>query len=213
MVDFRKLREIITRLPFTFQFNRNLKAEGCKDINHMLQLQQLLKRLIPMEIGQQEGQPSCKMGRTWGMLKEDRSQRDTFQRAYENNQRLESQKAARNSGGKGRLSRSKPVRLPGGFTPLTHQKISGQDSPFFTIPASFQEKKRVKVQEKEFFKTEAEIFTTNDSEAVGLSERSTQKPEIILNTFDRISIPTTRNDIPTENAHSFVITESNIRRN
>ncbi|MBW0491149.1 hypothetical protein O181_030864 [Austropuccinia psidii MF-1] len=213
MVDFRKLREVITRLPFTFQFNRNLKAEGCKDMHHMLQLHQLLKRLIPMEIGQQEVQPSCKIGRTWGILKEDRSQRDTFQRAYGNNQRLESQKAVRNPGGKGRLARSKPARLPGGFTPLTHQNISGQDSPFFTIRASFQEKKRIKVQEQEFFKTEAERVRTNYSEAVGLSERSTQNPEIILNTSDRISTPTTRNDIPTENAHSFVIAESNIRRN
>ncbi|MBW0460939.1 hypothetical protein O181_000654 [Austropuccinia psidii MF-1] len=45
-----------------------------------------------MENGQQEVQPSFKLGRAWSRLPEDMSQRDTFQRTYGNKQRIESQK-------------------------------------------------------------------------------------------------------------------------
>ncbi|MBW0552853.1 hypothetical protein O181_092568 [Austropuccinia psidii MF-1] len=46
VVDGNKLREIIYTLPFTFQFNRNLKPEDWKDIHQVLQLHQLLKNLF-----------------------------------------------------------------------------------------------------------------------------------------------------------------------
>ncbi|MBW0549675.1 hypothetical protein O181_089390 [Austropuccinia psidii MF-1] len=37
VVDGKTLREIITTLPFTFQFNRNLKPEGWKDMDQVSQ--------------------------------------------------------------------------------------------------------------------------------------------------------------------------------
>ncbi|MBW0592753.1 hypothetical protein O181_132468 [Austropuccinia psidii MF-1] len=40
------MREIISTLPFTLQFNRNLKAEDWKDMDQVLQLHQLLKDLF-----------------------------------------------------------------------------------------------------------------------------------------------------------------------
>ncbi|MBW0477490.1 hypothetical protein O181_017205 [Austropuccinia psidii MF-1] len=46
VVDGKKLREIIPTLPFTFQFNRNLKPEDWKDMDQVLQLHQLLKDLF-----------------------------------------------------------------------------------------------------------------------------------------------------------------------
>ncbi|MBW0487286.1 hypothetical protein O181_027001 [Austropuccinia psidii MF-1] len=46
VVDGKTLREIIPTLPFTFQFNRNLKAESWKDMDQALQLHQLLKDLL-----------------------------------------------------------------------------------------------------------------------------------------------------------------------
>ncbi|MBW0577401.1 hypothetical protein O181_117116 [Austropuccinia psidii MF-1] len=46
VVDGKTLREIIPTLPFTFQFNRNLKPEDCKDMNKVLKLHQLLKYLF-----------------------------------------------------------------------------------------------------------------------------------------------------------------------
>ncbi|MBW0526113.1 hypothetical protein O181_065828 [Austropuccinia psidii MF-1] len=43
IVDGKTLREIIPTLPFTFQFNRNLKPDYWKDMDQVLQLHQLLK--------------------------------------------------------------------------------------------------------------------------------------------------------------------------
>ncbi|MBW0481726.1 hypothetical protein O181_021441 [Austropuccinia psidii MF-1] len=41
VVDGKTLREIIPTLPFTFQFNRNLKPEDWKDMDQVIQLHQL----------------------------------------------------------------------------------------------------------------------------------------------------------------------------
>ncbi|MBW0521243.1 hypothetical protein O181_060958 [Austropuccinia psidii MF-1] len=46
VVDGMKLREIIPPLPFTFQFNINLKPEDWKDMDQALQLHQLLKDIF-----------------------------------------------------------------------------------------------------------------------------------------------------------------------
>ncbi|MBW0572895.1 hypothetical protein O181_112610 [Austropuccinia psidii MF-1] len=45
----------------------------------------------PMEHGQPDVKPSFTLDRTWRGLPEDLSQRDTLQRSYGNNQRMESQ--------------------------------------------------------------------------------------------------------------------------
>ncbi|MBW0545230.1 hypothetical protein O181_084945 [Austropuccinia psidii MF-1] len=46
VVDGNTLGEIIPTLPFTFQFNRNLKPEDWKGMDQVLQLHQLLKDLF-----------------------------------------------------------------------------------------------------------------------------------------------------------------------
>ncbi|MBW0475860.1 hypothetical protein O181_015575 [Austropuccinia psidii MF-1] len=46
VVDGKTLSEIIHTLPFTFQFNRDLKTEDWKDMYQFLQLHQLLKDLF-----------------------------------------------------------------------------------------------------------------------------------------------------------------------
>ncbi|MBW0484955.1 hypothetical protein O181_024670 [Austropuccinia psidii MF-1] len=46
MVYGQTLREIIPTVPFTFQFNRNLKQEDWKDMDQVLQIHQLLKYLF-----------------------------------------------------------------------------------------------------------------------------------------------------------------------
>ncbi|MBW0485107.1 hypothetical protein O181_024822 [Austropuccinia psidii MF-1] len=102
------------------------------------------------------------------------SQRETIQRSYGNHQRIESQQEAKTPGGKGsqdkgessherttepdreyydslRLTRSKPRRLLSGFTQFGKQRLSDQDSQFFTIPGNFQEKKRIKGKKKTSF--------------------------------------------------------------
>ncbi|MBW0557948.1 hypothetical protein O181_097663 [Austropuccinia psidii MF-1] len=127
------------------------------------------QRFVSMEHGQQEIQPGISLGRTWSKFPEDLSQRDRLQRPYGNHQRLESYQEVQTPGGKGtenkgesshyssyrrtanpdraysdsfRLTRKSPNQLSSRFTPFKNQQISGQESPFSTIPGSFQEKPR-----------------------------------------------------------------------
>ncbi|MBW0469645.1 hypothetical protein O181_009360 [Austropuccinia psidii MF-1] len=185
---------------------------------------------FPMEHGQQEVKPSLTLGRTWSKLPEDISQRDILQRPYGYHQRMESHQEVQTPVGEGnqdkgesshypsyrrtaeperaysdsfRLTKSRPTQCSSGFTPFRHQQISGQESPFFTIPGSFQEKTRIKGKKKDIFQPKAERVRPNDPEAVGLGERSTQVTEIAVNT-SRISIPNNRNITPTQNEHSVV---------
>ncbi|MBW0545038.1 hypothetical protein O181_084753 [Austropuccinia psidii MF-1] len=189
------------------------------------------QRPLQMEHGEQEVQPSIPLGRTWRKFPED-----MFQRPYGNHQRLESHKEVQNSGGEGkqdkgesshypsykrtadpdraysdsfRLTRSRPSQLSSNFTPFRNQKTSGQESPFFTIPRSFQEKTRIEGQKQDLFQPKAERVRPNDEEAVGLGERSTQEPEIVVNT-SRISSPINRNITPTQIEHNVVTPESSL---
>ncbi|MBW0479686.1 hypothetical protein O181_019401 [Austropuccinia psidii MF-1] len=154
-----------------------------------------------MEHGQQEVQPSIPLGRTLRNFPEDMSQRDRLQRPYGNHQRLESHQTIQTPGGEGkqdnresshypsyrrtadpdreysdsfRLTRTRPNQLSSGSTPFGNQKISGQESPFLTIPGSFQEKTRIQGKKQELFQPKAERVRPNDPEAVGLGERRTQ---------------------------------------
>ncbi|MBW0507414.1 hypothetical protein O181_047129 [Austropuccinia psidii MF-1] len=137
-----------------------------------------IQRPIPMDPGQQEVQPSITLGRTWRKLPEDMSQRDTLQTPYGNHQSMESQQEVQIPGGednqdKGksshyptyrrtaepdrayydsfRLTRIKPTQLSSGFKQFRNQQISGQEAPFFTIPGSFQEERRIKREKKTSF--------------------------------------------------------------
>ncbi|MBW0553539.1 hypothetical protein O181_093254 [Austropuccinia psidii MF-1] len=165
------------------------------------------------------------------------SQRDILQRTYGNDQRMESHQAVHTAGEEGnkdqgesnhypsyrrtaepdraysasfRLTGRKPTQLSSCFTPFKHQKISGQESPFFTIPGGFQEKTRIQGKKPDIFQPKAERVRTNDPEAVGLGERSAQELVIVLNT-SRISSPNNRNITPTQNENSVVTPESNLK--
>ncbi|MBW0466660.1 hypothetical protein O181_006375 [Austropuccinia psidii MF-1] len=194
------------------------------------------QRFIPMEIGQHEVQPSITLGRTWSKFPEDMSQRDTPQRSYGNYQRIESQQAVQTPGGEGnqdkgksshyrryrrtiepdrtysdsfRLTRSKPSILPSSFSPFRKQQIIDQESTFFTIPGSLQEKTGIQREKQDFFQPQAETVRPNDPEAVGIGERSKQEPEISVNTY-RISSPINRNINPTKNEQNVVTVESSL---
>ncbi|MBW0471758.1 hypothetical protein O181_011473 [Austropuccinia psidii MF-1] len=93
-------------------------------------------------------------------------------------------------------------------SPFRHQQISGQELPFFTIPGSYHRKTRIKGQKQEIFQPKAERVRPNYPEAVGLGERSTQEPEIVVDT-SRISSPNNRNITPTQSEHSVFSDESN----
>ncbi|MBW0563645.1 hypothetical protein O181_103360 [Austropuccinia psidii MF-1] len=107
-----------------------------------------------------------------------------------------------------RLTRRRQNQLSSSFTPFRNQQISGQDPPLFKIPGSFQEKTRIQGQKQELFSPKAERVRPNDPETVGLGERSTQEPEVVVN-HSRISSPLDRNNTPVQIEHNAVSPESN----
>ncbi|MBW0461697.1 hypothetical protein O181_001412 [Austropuccinia psidii MF-1] len=78
------------------------------------------------------------------------------------------------------------------------------------LSSSSQEKTRVQSDIQDFFQPQAERVIPNDPEAVGLGERSTKEPEIVLNN-STISSPNDRNITPTQNEHNVVTPESNLK--
>ncbi|MBW0476219.1 hypothetical protein O181_015934 [Austropuccinia psidii MF-1] len=115
--------------------------------------------------------------------------RDGLKRPYGNHRSLESHQTIQTPGGGGkhnkgesshypsyrrttdpdreysysfRITRSRPNNLYSGLTPFSNQKISGQESSFFTIPGSFQEKTRKQGQEQNLLQPEEERVRPHD---------------------------------------------------
>ncbi|MBW0528808.1 hypothetical protein O181_068523 [Austropuccinia psidii MF-1] len=189
-----------------------------------------------MEHGQQEVQPGISLGRDWSKFPENLSQIDRLQRPYGNHHRLEFYQAVQTPGGKGtdnkgesshypshrrtvnpdwaysdsfRLTRSRPNKLSSGFTPFRHQQINDLESPLFTIPGGFQEKKRIQGEKQHLSQPKAERVRPHDPEVVGFGERSAQEPEVVVN-HSRFSSPSNRNITPTQIEHNIVTPESNL---
>ncbi|MBW0514565.1 hypothetical protein O181_054280 [Austropuccinia psidii MF-1] len=173
------------------------------------------QRFISMEHQQQEVKPGISLGITWSKLPEYLSQQDRLQRPYGNHQRLESHQAVQTPGDRAhsysfRLTRRRPNCLPCGFTPFRNQPISGEESPFFTLPGGLQEKTRTQGQEQDLFSPKAERVRPNDPETVGIGERSTQEQEVVVN-HSRINSLLNRNITPTQIEHNAVSPESNLK--
>ncbi|MBW0496449.1 hypothetical protein O181_036164 [Austropuccinia psidii MF-1] len=78
-----------------------------------------------------------------------------------------------------------------------NQQISGQESPFSTIPGSFPQKARLQGQKQEHLRPKEERVRPNHPEAVGFGERSAQEPEVAVHD-SRISSPHNRNITPNQ---------------
>ncbi|MBW0574270.1 hypothetical protein O181_113985 [Austropuccinia psidii MF-1] len=194
------------------------------------------QRFISIEHGQQEVQPGISLGRTWSKLPEELSERDRLKRPYDNHQRLESHQAVHTPGGEGkqdkgesshypsyrrttdpdrahsdsfRLTRSGPNQLSSGFPPFKNQQVSGQESPFITLPGSFQEKTRTQGKKQDLFSPNEERVRPNGPETVVLGEGSTQEPELVVN-HSKISSPLNRNITSSQIEHNTVSPESNL---
>ncbi|MBW0464667.1 hypothetical protein O181_004382 [Austropuccinia psidii MF-1] len=166
---------------------------------------------FPMESGKKEVPPSITLGRNWsktpgGELNQDKGESSHYP-SYRRT--AEPDRAYSDSF---RLTRSRPTQLSSNFTPFRHQQISGQESPFSTIPGSFQQKTRIPGKKQDIFQTKAERVRPNDPEAVGLGEGSMQVPEIVLNT-SRVTSPNNENITPTQNEHSVFTPESHLNSN
>ncbi|MBW0460757.1 hypothetical protein O181_000472 [Austropuccinia psidii MF-1] len=189
-----------------------------------------------MKHGRQKILTKLPLTRTRNKFPEGFSQRDIFQRHHQIHQKVESEQEAQTPGGKGRnyqrdqryypiygremktersytysfslTGNGKSAQLLGGFKPLRIHKVSGQESPLFQIPSSFQDKERIKRKEKYLFHLEAERVRPNDPKIAGTSEVSTQEQEIFVITFCRTSSPTIRKDISTQHEHNILTPDS-----
>ncbi|MBW0526169.1 hypothetical protein O181_065884 [Austropuccinia psidii MF-1] len=169
-------------------------------------------------------------------LPEDFTQRDRLQRPHGNHKRFESYGEVQTPGGEGKqdkgesshyssyrrtsepdraysdsfmLQRSRQNQLSSGFTPFRNKQISGEESPFFTIPGRFQEKTRIQGKKEDHLHPEEKRVRPNDPEAVGISERSAKETEVVVNS-SRISSPINRNITPTQIEHNLITPESNL---
>ncbi|MBW0498175.1 hypothetical protein O181_037890 [Austropuccinia psidii MF-1] len=211
VVDGKTLREIIPTLQFTFQFNRSVKPEDWKDMDQVLQLLQLLKDLFQWSMENKKFNLAshwAELGKSFQKTPGGEENQDKGESSHYLSYRrtAEPDRAYSDSF---RLTRIRPNQLSSGLTPFRHQQISGQESPFFTIPGSFQEKTMIKGQKQDLFQPKEARVRPNDPEAVGLGERSSQEPEIVVNT-SRISSPTNRNITPTQTKYNVVTPESNL---
>ncbi|MBW0563854.1 hypothetical protein O181_103569 [Austropuccinia psidii MF-1] len=219
-----------------FPIKQEPRTRGMERYGSSSSAPQTPKRIISIEHGQQEVQPGIPLGITWSKLPEDLSQRDRLQRPYGNHQRLESHQEVHTPGGEGKqdngesrhcpsyrrtadpdraysdslmLTRRRPNQPSSGLTPFRNQQISGQESPFFTMPGSFQEKTRIQGQKQDHLQPEEERVRPNDPEAVGFGERSVQEPEVVVNNSSSNS-PINRKITPTQIDHNVVTPESNL---
>ncbi|MBW0553069.1 hypothetical protein O181_092784 [Austropuccinia psidii MF-1] len=73
----------------------------------------------------------------------------------------------------------------------------------------FQGETRTQGQKQDLISPKAERVRPNDPETVGLGERSTKEPEVVVN-HSRISSPLNRKISPTQIEHNTVSPESNL---
>ncbi|MBW0542544.1 hypothetical protein O181_082259 [Austropuccinia psidii MF-1] len=181
-------------------------------------------------------EPGISLGRTGRKFPEALSERDRLQRPYDNHQRLESHNTVQTPGGEGkqdkgetrhspsyrrttdpdrahsdsfRLTRSRTHQLSSGFIPFRNKQITGQESPFFTIPGRFREKTRIQGQKQDHLQPKEERVRDKYPDAVGFGERSPQEPELVVNK-SRMSSPLNRNTTPTQIEHNAVSSEINL---
>ncbi|MBW0509505.1 hypothetical protein O181_049220 [Austropuccinia psidii MF-1] len=173
------------------------------------------QRSFPMKHGQQEVQASIPLGRTRSKFPEYWSHRNTLQRPYGNHQRMEYQQEDQTPGGKGNQDKGESSHYP------SYRRMPEPDRAYIDsfrvtrsrttqISNSFLEKTGIQGKKQDIFWPKAEGVRPNDPQAVGLGERSAQEPEIVLNT-SRISSPNNRNFTPTQNEHSVVTPEINLK--
>ncbi|MBW0586694.1 hypothetical protein O181_126409 [Austropuccinia psidii MF-1] len=122
--------------------------------------------------GRQGIQTRFPLQRTCRKYLEDFPQRDILQKTYH---RQEMKPEITHSDHFRLMRTGNPTRLHSGFTPLRHQQISDQESPYFPIQDRIQERKMNKGQEQDFFQPEEARFRSHDPEIVGPVARSTKK--------------------------------------
>ncbi|MBW0473229.1 hypothetical protein O181_012944 [Austropuccinia psidii MF-1] len=166
-VGWKDIEGSHTHSAINFPIQQKPQTRGLEGYGSSLSAPPTPQRTFSMRHEQQEVQPSIPLGRAWSKFPEELSQRDILQRPYGNPQRrtADPDRAYSDSF---RLTRSRPNQLSSSLTPFRNKQISGQESPFFKIPGSFQEKTRIQGKKQDLFQSKADRVRPNDPEAGGL---------------------------------------------
>ncbi|MBW0479139.1 hypothetical protein O181_018854 [Austropuccinia psidii MF-1] len=209
VVDGKTLREIIPTLPFTFQFNRNLKPEDWKYMDQVPQLHQLLKDLFQcsmdnkrfnLESHWEELGESCHkiclkeidfedlmvITKGWNHTRQFRLLEVRANRIRENQAIIQAMEE--------QLTQTRHTQISSGS-----QRAGQISSP---------EKIRTQGQKHDHLQ-KRKIVRPNAPKAVGFGGRSAQEPEVAVNNY-RIGSPITGNITPTQIEHNVVTPESNL---
>ncbi|MBW0487241.1 hypothetical protein O181_026956 [Austropuccinia psidii MF-1] len=199
VVDGKTLREIIPTLPFTFQFNRNLKQEDWNDMDQVIQLHQLLEDLFQWSMDNKR----FNLESHWEELGA------SFQKICLKEIDFRELMVITKGWNPTRKFRLLEVREER----IRDTQATIQDKwPRVTIlhnPKGFQGKKRIQGQNQDHLQPKEERFIPNDPEAVGFGERSAQEPEEAVHN-SKTSSPINRNITPTKIEQDAVTPESNL---
>ncbi|MBW0496934.1 hypothetical protein O181_036649 [Austropuccinia psidii MF-1] len=237
MVYGKTLREIIKTLQFTLQFNRNLKQEDCKDMDQVLQLHQLLKDIFQWSMDNK----TLNLASHWEELGESLQKlclkeipykdlmvitrgwnpNRKFKLLEERATRIRKNQATIQAIEK-QLNKTNPTMMPSGSQGVDQPNspvVSHHSGTRRSVAKSHhysqsqvvsRRRQGYKGEKKDLFQPQAERVRSDYAEAFGFGERGTQEPEIVSNA-SRISSPTKRNITPTQNEHSVVASESNLK--
>ncbi|MBW0524249.1 hypothetical protein O181_063964 [Austropuccinia psidii MF-1] len=207
---------MISTLPFTLQFNRNLKPEDWKDMDQGLQLHKLLNDLFQWSMDNKmfnlashwaELEEICQriclkeidlkdlmvITRGWNPTRQVRLLEARANRIRENQATFQAIE--------GQLTQTGPTQIPSG------SQGAGQISS--PVASHHSETNRIQGAKQDLLQSKEERVRPNDPEVVGFGERSTQEPEVVVN-HSRISSPIHRNITPTQIEHNAVSPESNL---
>ncbi|MBW0569128.1 hypothetical protein O181_108843, partial [Austropuccinia psidii MF-1] len=207
VVDGKTMREIISTLPFTLQFNRNLKPQDWEDMDQVIQLHQFLKDFFQWSMENK----GFNLDSHWEELGASCHRICLKEIDFKD---LMVITKGRNATRKFRLLQARANRIRENQATIQaieeqNQQFSYQESPFFTIPGGFQEKTRIQGEKQDLFQPKEERVRPNDPEVVEFGERSAHEPELFVNQ-SRISTPINRNITPTKIEHNSVSPESNL---
>ncbi|MBW0563285.1 hypothetical protein O181_103000, partial [Austropuccinia psidii MF-1] len=199
VVDEKTMREIISKSPFTLQFNRNLKPEDWKDMAQVLELHRLLKYLFQWSMDNK----SSNLASHWAEL--GASCQKICLKEIDFKDLMEITKA-RNSTRLFRLLEESANRIR--ENQATIQSIEEQLTQ--TGPTQISSGSQGAGQiSSPVASHHSETNKPNDPEDVVFGERSAQAPEVAIN-YSRISSTINRNITPTQIEHNSVSPESNL---
>ncbi|MBW0485790.1 hypothetical protein O181_025505 [Austropuccinia psidii MF-1] len=235
IVDGKKLREILLTLPFTFQFNRNLKPEDWKDMDQVLKLNQLLKDLFQWSMDKK----SFKLASQWEELGEifqkiclkDIPFKDlmVIARGWNSKRHFKLLEERETSireiqvtiqAIEEQLNQKEPTLIPscsqGVDQPnppvashhLGTTRSVAKSHYYLQFQVVSRRRKGYKGKNNTSFSQRQREPDPMNHNLVGIGERSTQDPEIVVSTL-RISSPINRNIYPTQNEYNVVTPESN----